>query len=219
MFFMFGQLSGYGEQGHAGHAPPLSTLHWNQRWICWRCGCTKGPGQKIILPIITKVNLNNLQWSLKLLNAIFSMSLDTHSSELPVTAFTAVFHPITKTCKKWDMTLSSSMAMCSAMRDIHDAIRVPTKKSCSLLIGHMQIFKLIDFRTMGRWIWITFCFTHCIKLDGVMDFTCFGDFTALWWKCSKVRERTAVAGWSPVGVTAVLVTSQGRKRVPISYIP
>ena len=30
------------------------------------------------------------------------------------------------------------------------------RMSCSLLIGHMQIFKLIDFRTMGLWIWITF---------------------------------------------------------------
>ena len=26
MFIMFGQLSGYGEPGHAGHAPPLSAL-------------------------------------------------------------------------------------------------------------------------------------------------------------------------------------------------
>ena len=30
------------------------------------------------------------------------------------------------------------------------------RMSCSLLIGHMQIFKLIYFRTMGLWIWITF---------------------------------------------------------------
>ena len=26
-----------------------------------------------------------------------------------------------QTCKKWEMTLSSAMAMCSVMRDIHDA--------------------------------------------------------------------------------------------------
>ena len=32
------------------------------------------------------------------------------------------------------------------------------KMSCSLLICHMQIFKLIDFTTMGLWIWITFFF-------------------------------------------------------------
>ena len=37
------------------------------------------------------------------------------------------------------------------------------RMSCSLLICHMQIFKSIDFRTMGLWIWITFFFdTHCI---------------------------------------------------------
>ena len=30
------------------------------------------------------------------------------------------------------------------------------KMSCSLLICHTQIFKSIDFRTMGLWIWITF---------------------------------------------------------------
>ena len=36
------------------------------------------------------------------------------------------------------------------------------RMSCSLLICHMQIFKLIDFRTMGLWIWITFFFyMHC----------------------------------------------------------
>ena len=44
------------------------------------------------------------------------------------------------------MTLSSSMAMCSVMRDIHDA---KIKRMRMILIGHMQIFKLIDFRTMG----------------------------------------------------------------------
>ena len=37
------------------------------------------------------------------------------------------------------------------------------RMSYSLLICHMQIFKSIDFRTIGLWIWITFFFyTHCI---------------------------------------------------------
>ena len=35
------------------------------------------------------------------------------------------------------------------------------RMSCSLLIGHIQIFKSIDFRTSGLWIWITFFYTHC----------------------------------------------------------
>ena len=44
---------------HAGHAPSLSALCRNQWWICWRCGCIKGPWQKIILPIITKAKVDN----------------------------------------------------------------------------------------------------------------------------------------------------------------
>ena len=28
------------------NAPSLSALRWNQRWICWRCRCIKGSGQK-----------------------------------------------------------------------------------------------------------------------------------------------------------------------------
>ena len=35
------------------------------------------------------------------------------------------FYPIHKTCKKWKITLSSSMAMWSVMRDIHDAKLIP----------------------------------------------------------------------------------------------
>ena len=68
------------------------------------------------------------------------------------------FYPIVKTCKKWVMTLSSSMAMYSVMRDIPDARKVPIERGwvALLLICHMQIFKSFDFRTMGLWIWITF---------------------------------------------------------------
>ena len=58
------------------------------------------------------------------------------------------FYQIHKTCKKWKITLSS-MAMYSVMRDIHDARRVP--------IRHIQLFKSADFRTMGHWKFITFC--------------------------------------------------------------
>ena len=38
------------------------------------------------------------------------------------------FYPIVQTCKKWVMTLSSSMAMYSVMRDIPDARNVPMEK-------------------------------------------------------------------------------------------
>ena len=39
------------------------------------------------------------------------------------------------------------------------------RMSCSLLISHMQIFKLIDFRTMGLWIWITFFLIRTVYLN------------------------------------------------------
>ena len=38
------------------------------------------------------------------------------------------FYPIHKTCKSWEMTLSSSMAMFSVMRDIRDAKMVQWKE-------------------------------------------------------------------------------------------
>ena len=38
------------------------------------------------------------------------------------------FYPIVQTCKKWVMTLSSSMAMYSVMRDIPDARNVPMER-------------------------------------------------------------------------------------------
>ena len=38
------------------------------------------------------------------------------------------FYPIRKTCKKWKLTLSSSMAMYSVMYDIYDARMVPVER-------------------------------------------------------------------------------------------
>ena len=37
--------------------------------------------------------------------------------------------------------------------------------SCTLLMGHMQIFKLIDCKTMGLWIWITFFLIRTVMFD------------------------------------------------------
>ena len=37
------------------------------------------------------------------------------------------------------------------------------RMSCSLLICHTQIFKSIDFRTMGLWIWITFFLIRTVE--------------------------------------------------------
>ena len=86
-------------------------------------GCIKGPGQRIILPIIT----NAKYWYLAMVTQTFKCNFSTsclitrhtsiwitndciHCSSLP--------SQLKKTCKKWDMTLSSSMAMYSVMRDI-----------------------------------------------------------------------------------------------------
>ena len=109
-----------------------SSLRWNQRWICWRCGCTKGPGQKIILPIITKVKF----WKLAMITRTFKWSfsmpfLITRHPSIWITndsIHCSLPSQLPKTCKKWDMTLSSSMAMNSVMRDIHDAKRYQWKE-------------------------------------------------------------------------------------------
>ena len=46
------------------------------------------------------------------------------------------FYPIRKTCKKWKMTLSSSMTMYSVMHDIHNARRVPVERGWVALYTH-----------------------------------------------------------------------------------
>ena len=161
---MFGQLSGYGEAGHSGHAPSLSDLHWNQRWICWRCGCMQGPWQKIILQIINKANFWYLAMITKTCKCNFSVSclITRHSSiwitndcihcslpsQIPKLAKSGIWH-----CHlQWQCTRSCVAYM---MREWYQW-NFGKRMSCSLHIGHMQIFKSVDFRTMGLWIWITF---------------------------------------------------------------
>ena len=94
---------------------------------------------------------------------------ETISAATPLHLFVnGAFIPIVKTCTKWVMTLSSSMAMYSVMRDIPWCKKGTNRKrmSCSSPICHMQIFKSFDFRTMGLWIWIYLYFdTHCICLS------------------------------------------------------
>ena len=75
------------------------------------------------------------------------------------------FYPIHKTCRKWDMTLSSSMSVYSVMHDIYDSRRVPMERwwvALLIVICHMQIFKSIYFSTMGLWKWITFFFIRTV---------------------------------------------------------
>ena len=74
------------------------------------------------------------------------------------------FYQIRKTCKKWDMTLSSWMAMNSVMHDRPWCKNGTNGKSmsCSLLICHVQIFELIDIRTMGHWKWIFYILIRAV---------------------------------------------------------
>ena len=44
---------------------------------------------------------------------------------------------------------------------------------CSLLVCHMCIFKLISFRTMGLWIWITF-FLYALYIQWYSTLTLYG---------------------------------------------
>ena len=73
------------------------------------------------------------------------------------------FYPIVKTCKNWVMTLSSSMAMYSVMRDIPDARKGTNRKrmSCSSPICHMHIFKSFDFYNGPLNMDYLYFDTHC----------------------------------------------------------
>ena len=81
-----------------------------------------------------------------------------------LTAFTAVCHPNYQNLQKvgYDIVIFNGNVLGHAW---HTWCRKGTngkRMSCSLLIGHMQIFKLIDLRTMGRWKWITFNLIHTV---------------------------------------------------------
>ena len=84
------------------------------------------------------------------------------------------FYPIVQTCKKWVMTLSSSMAMYSVIA-WHTWCKKCTngkRMSCSLLICHTQIFKSIVFRTMSllNMDYLFFFDTHLYKTHVFMAY-------------------------------------------------
>ena len=58
--------------------------------------------------------------------------------------------PITKTWKKWVMTLSSSMAMYSVMRDIPDARKVPMERGWVALYLYATC-KVSNLLTLEQW--------------------------------------------------------------------
>ena len=57
---------------------------------------------------------------------------------------------ITKTCKKWVMTLSSSVAMYSVMRDIPDARKVPMERGWVVLYLYATC-KFSNILTLEQW--------------------------------------------------------------------
>ena len=160
-------ITGYGETGQAGHAPSLSALSWNQRWIIMLKMCVhkrtraeNNPTNHYQKQILITCNDHPNFWmqfqcvmfnNKTLIHLNYQWQHSLHVSCDPI--------PITKTYKKWDMTLSSWMAMNSVMRDIHDARMVPMEKGWVALY-YMQYanIQIIDFRTtwtMDLWIWIT----------------------------------------------------------------
>ena len=60
------------------------------------------------------------------------------------------FYPIVKTCKKWVMTLSSSMAMYSVMRDIPDARKVPIERG-RVALHLYATCKFSNHMTLEQW--------------------------------------------------------------------
>ena len=157
-WWIFGQLSGYGETGYSGHAPPLSDLRWNQRWKCWSRGSMKGRGQNKFLPIITKSNLDNLQWLPKLLNAISVCHVWSElamrsihcslPSQLPKLAKSGTWHrnfqwQCTQSCVTYMMTEGYQLKKDELL--------------FTYIKPHSNISNQLKFRTIGPWIWITFC--------------------------------------------------------------
>ena len=60
------------------------------------------------------------------------------------------FYPIVKTCKKWVMTLSSSMAMYSVMCDIPDVRKVPIERG-SVALHLYATCKISNHLTLEQW--------------------------------------------------------------------
>ena len=82
-------------------------------------------------------------------------------------------YPIRKTCKKWIMTLSSSMAMYSVMRDIHDTRRVPMERGWVALYLYATC-KYSNSLTLEQWAFengLPFFFDmHCSNVMSISTF-------------------------------------------------
>ena len=89
------------------------------------------------------------------------------------------FYPIVKTCKKWVMTLSSSMAMYSVMRDIPDARKVPIERGWVALHLYATC-KFSNHLTLEQWAFEyglpLFWYALYILLNLNLLFTVYLDF-------------------------------------------
>ena len=97
----------------------------------------------------------------------FSVScLSTRHSSIWIT-MTAVCHPTYQNLQKlgYDIVIFNGNVLGYAWHIWCKKGTNGKKMSCSLLIGHMKIFKSIDFRTMGLWKWITFILIHTVQLN------------------------------------------------------
>ena len=103
--------------------------------------------------------------------------------------------PITKTCKKWVMTLSSSMAMYSFMRDIPDARKVPMERGWVALYLYATC-KFSNLLTLEQWAFeyglplFWYALYRRWKLYGFRCFLMLSEtyFEAFWYKTEKKKS-------------------------------
>ena len=143
---MSGQLSGYGETGHAGYADIAvslavkSVVDMLKMWVHKRTRAENNPTNHYQSKVwYLAMVIQTFKWnfstsylitrhsSIWITNDCIHCSLPSQLTKL---AKSGIWH-----CQKWDMTLSSSMAMYSVMRDIYDARMVPMER------GWVALFK------------------------------------------------------------------------------
>ena len=95
------------------------------------------------------------------------MRWDNFSSHTITLFVNAAFIQLSKLCKKWVMTLSSSMVMYSVMRDIPDARKVPIERGWVALHLYATC-KFSNHLTLEQWALnmdYLYFDTHCILIN------------------------------------------------------
>ena len=97
-----------------------------------------------------------------------------------------------KLCKKWVMTLSSSMAMYSVMRDIPDARNVPMERGWVALYLYATC-KFSNLLTLEQWAFeygLPLFDTHCISTIMMMIIIYFFLHMTIHWQCDWSQDVT-----------------------------